>query len=53
MRGYGQYSFVNHNRTPKGYYAGSCYVGFLPDNRKMVFPTEAEYLEYFREVCAA
>ena len=35
--------------TPKGYYVGSCYIGFLPGNVRMKFPTECEYLEYVRE----
>jgi len=34
---------------PKGYYVGSSYVGFLPGNVKMVFPTEQEYLDYIRQ----
>lgn len=33
---------------PKGYPCSSGFVGFLPDDRRMVFPTEQEYLDYIR-----
>ena len=36
--------------NPKGYYAGSSYVGFLPDGHRMRFPTEQEYLDYIAGV---
>ena len=39
--------------TPKGYYTGSDYVGFLPDGSRMVFPTRAEYVDYLEEDVAA
>ena len=32
--------------SPKGYFVASGYVGFLPDGRRMRFPTEQEYLDY-------
>lgn len=35
---------------PCGYYIGSGYIGFLPDNKRMQFPTEREYLEYVLHV---
>ena len=31
---------------PKGFYAGSNYIGYLPNGETMKFPTEQEYLEY-------
>ena len=34
---------------PSGYLIGQGFFGFLPDGRKMLFPTQEEYLEYFFE----
>ena len=31
---------------PKGYYTDCGYIGFLPDGRKMFFPTYDEYMDY-------
>lgn len=31
---------------PKGYYTDGGYIGFLPDGRKMFFPTYDEYMDY-------
>ena len=36
--------------TPKGYSTGSCYMGFLPGEKRLPFPTEEEYLEYIKEL---
>lgn len=36
--------------SPKGFYIGSSYVGFLPDGSKLLFPTEEEYIEYVEEL---
>lgn len=36
--------------APKGFYIGSRYIGFLPNNKTMSFPTEREYIEYIREM---
>lgn len=35
--------------TPKGFFTGSGYIGFLPDGSRMKFPTQGEYEEYIRE----
>ena len=35
---------------PKGYYTGQGYTGFLPDGRRMAFPTQDEYLDFVREL---
>ena len=32
-----------------GFYTGSGYVGFLPDGRRMIFPTFDEYVDYIRD----
>lgn len=40
---------MNNHVLPKGFHAGSCYIGFLPGNKKMLFPTEEEYIEYLQE----
>ena len=34
---------------PKGYFTSDGYVGFLPDGRKLYFPTYDEYMEYISE----
>ena len=34
---------------PKGYTTRQGYTGFLPDGRRMVFPTQDEYFDYIRE----
>ena len=31
---------------PKGYFTNDGYVGFLPDGRRVYFPTYSEYLEW-------
>lgn len=36
--------------TPYGYLIGQGYIGFLPDDKKMLFPTQEEYFEYFSEI---
>ena len=36
--------------TPKGFYTGNGYVGFLPDGSRMAFPTSDEYIDYIREL---
>lgn len=33
----------------KGYYEGYSYVGFMPNDKKMRFATESEYIEAWRE----
>ena len=38
------------NFTPKGYFVGQGFFGFLPDGRKMLFATQEEYFEYFSEL---
>ncbi len=38
---------------PKGYFTNDGYVGFLPDGRRVYFPTYSEYLEYIAEEDAA
>ena len=35
--------------SPKGYFTGNGYTGFLPDGRRMAFPTQDEYLDYLAE----
>ena len=35
--------------VPSGYYTQDGYVGFLPDGRYMIFPTDKEYQEYLLE----
>ena len=37
---------------PKGYYTPQDFIGFLPDGRKMHFPTADEYYEYLEEQAA-
>lgn len=39
--------------TPKGFYTGNGFVGFLPDGTRMVFPTYDEYVDYLEETIAA
>lgn len=31
---------------PKGFHTSYGYIGFLSGNKKMMFPTEQEYLDY-------
>ena len=38
---------------PKGYFTDTGYVGFLPDVRKLYFPTYDEYIDYVTEEDAA
>ena len=38
---------------PKGFFTNDGYVGFLPDGRRLSFPTYAEYLEYVADMDAA
>ena len=38
---------------PKGFFTNDGYVGFLPDGRKLSFPTYDEYMEYITEDSAA
>lgn len=38
---------------PKGYYTSQGYTGFLPDGRRMAFPTQDEYFDYVRELLSA
>ena len=38
---------------PKGYFTGGGYIGFLPDGRKLYFPTYDEYMDYLEEDDAA
>ena len=38
---------------PKGFFTNDGYVGFLPDGRKLSFPTYAEYLEFVADMDAA
>ncbi len=33
----------------KGFYTGNGFVGFLPDGRRMAFPTFDEYADYIRD----
>lgn len=35
---------------PKGYSTGTGYTGFLPDGRRMTFPTQDEYLDFVAEL---
>ena len=35
--------------TPKGFYTGNAYVGFLPDGTRMDFPTFDEYADFIRD----
>ena len=35
---------------PKGYYTSQGYTGFLPDGRRMSFPTMEEYYDYIGEL---
>lgn len=35
--------------APKGYHTSQGFTGFLPDGRRMAFPTQDEYLDYLRE----
>lgn len=36
--------------TPKGYYIGTGYMGWVPwYNKYILFATEEEYYEYFKE----
>lgn len=39
--------------TPRGFYTGNGYVGFLPDGSHIIFATCEEYLEYISEDAAA
>lgn len=36
--------------NPKGYYTNHGYTGFLPDGRRISFPTLDEYIDYVREI---
>ena len=36
--------------TPKGYYTDHGFVGFLPDDTRMRFPTYDEYFEYLEDL---
>ena len=36
--------------NPRGYYTSQGYTGFLPDGRRMAFPTQEEYLDLVREL---
>ena len=38
---------------PKGYSTPQGYAGFLPDGRRMLFPTQDEYMDYLEELRAA
>ena len=38
---------------PKGYFTNGGYVGFLPDGRRLSFPTYDEYLEFLTDEEAA
>jgi hypothetical protein len=38
---------------PKGYFTDGGYIGFLPDGRKLYFPTYDEYMDYLEEDDAA
>ena len=38
---------------PKGYFTDGGYIGFLPDRRKLYFPTYDEYMDYLEEDDAA
>ena len=35
--------------VPAGYTTRQGYTGFLPDGRRMVFPTQDEYYDYVRD----
>ena len=35
---------------PKGYDVNQGYIGFLPDGRRMRFPTSDEYYDYLMEL---
>ena len=35
---------------PKGYSTSQGYTGFLPNGRRMAFPTQDEYLEFLSEL---
>ena len=39
--------------TPRGFYTGNGFVGFLPDGSRIIFPTYDEYLDYLHEGAAA
>ena len=39
--------------TPKGFYTGSGFVGFLPDGSTIIFATYDEYLDYISQTAAA
>ena len=43
----------NTSFRPKGYFTNDGYVGFLPDGRRLSFPTYAEYLEFVADEDAA
>ena len=36
--------------NPKGYTTFQGYTGFLPDGRRICFPTQDEYFDYIREI---
>ena len=36
--------------VPYGYIVGQGNIGFLPDGRRMLFPTQDEYIEYLSEL---
>lgn len=40
---------MSNTFSPKGFYAGATYIGFLPGNKRMVFPTEQEYMDFIRD----
>ena len=37
---------------PKGFFTSDGYVGFLPDGRRLSFPTLDEYLEFISDEAA-
>ena len=41
---------VKHMFMPKGYYTSQGYTGFLPDGRRMRFPTMEEYVDFLEEL---
>ena len=44
------HSEVSAMFRPKGYYTSQGYAGFLPDGRRIFFPTMGEYIDYLREL---
>ncbi len=39
-----------HTFVPFGYFVGSGFFGFLPDGRKLLFPTQDEYYDYLSDL---